>query len=114
MHQETSAGEEIKSSVFTLPDPAADRSDTGRERRQANVSPSFHFRFCQAAAWIWSSFSAAGGDVMEPVSSLLSALKAVDPKAVRQEYSVSARLSPPRKKNPPQLDADLPTLRRWA
>lgn len=62
------------------------------------MSPSFYFRVLQAAAWIWSSFLAAGGDVMEPVSSLLSALEAVDPEAVKQEYGVSVR-SPPGKKN---------------
>lgn len=34
---------------------------------------------------------------MDAVSSLLSALKAADPEAVKQEYSVSARSSPGRK-----------------
>lgn len=85
-----SAGEEIRSSFVTLPGSVANRRDIGSQRNQALLSWSFQFRVCHAGVWVWSSSWSGACALMEPLPSLLSALKTADPEAIKQEYSVSA------------------------
>lgn len=80
MQKAISAGEEIKSSVFTLPGPAAGRSDTEKVRRTFS------------SGLVRLPCGSVGRDLMELLPSLLSTLKAVDPQAVKEEYSVSLSL----------------------